>query len=532
MFDYIIVGAGPAGVSAAYQLQNKNVLVLDAGLDAIPGRQLPPKNIYDIRRDGDEIFSEVIGDSFEGLHNVFFEYMSPKLKSPLMRYVAELPAGEKKPESDDFDACISYAKGGLASAWGAGLLRFTANDLRGFPVSVAELAPFYDELTRHIGICGIEDDLTSHFGPVEDLQPPLPLSPVGQTFLKRYEKHRTKINRLSMTIGRTRPAILSRDHNGRQAYQFLAQDFFQPRIPAIYNPAFTLESLVKSRKVEYLSGKVVLSYQERDQGVRVHTRDVRSGITETFEARYLMLAAGAINTAKVVLAANSDYQIRLPILDNPVSFTPFIDPFRIGASPDLHAFAGGELVAIYEGELSDEPIQSSIYGLMGPLRADLAFQMPLSVRGNLIALKYLVPALTVLQTFYPDRPEEQNYLQLLESGTLRIRYTAKELGIIERHLCRTLRSMGYFSLPFLSQFHKPGSSIHYAGCLPMSERAEGPYHTDRNGQLFGTRRVFVADAATFPRLPSKNLSFTIMANAMRIASFVEKINRKTRPAPV
>jgi len=48
------------------------------------------------------------------------------------------------------------------------------------------------------------------------------------------------------------------------------------------------------------------------------------------------------------------------------------------------------------------------------------------------------------------------------------------------------------------------------------------YETDRNGLLFGKRRVHVADAATFPRLPAKNLTFTIMANALRIGEAVRR----------
>ncbi len=42
------------------------------------------------------------------------------------------------------------------------------------------------------------------------------------------------------------------------------------------------------------------------------------------------------------------------------------------------------------------------------------------------------------------------------------------------------------------------------------------YQTDSSGLLFGTRRVYIVDGACFSRLPAKNLTFTIMANALRI----------------
>jgi choline dehydrogenase-like flavoprotein len=62
-----------------------------------------------------------------------------------------------------------------------------------------------------------------------------------------------------------------------------------------------------------------------------------------------------------------------------------------------------------------------------------------------------------------------------------------------------------------------GSSIHYAGTLPM-HRTPTRYQTDADGRLFGTRNIYITDGACFTTLPAKNLTLTIMANAMRIAS--------------
>ena len=74
---------------------------------------------------------------------------------------------------------------------------------------------------------------------------------------------------------------------------------------------------------------------------------------------------------------------------------------------------------------------------------------------------------------------------------------------------------------FLAQHPAPGNGIHYAGTLPMrAEPARHELHPD--GRLQGTARVFVTDGSAFPRLPAKNLTYTIMANALRIAAGVRK----------
>ena len=43
-----------------------------------------------------------------------------------------------------------------------------------------------------------------------------------------------------------------------------------------------------------------------------------------------------------------------------------------------------------------------------------------------------------------------------------------------------------------------------------------------SGRLEGTSRVYVTDGSAFPRLPAKNLTYTIMANALRVADGIRK----------
>jgi hypothetical protein len=84
-------GAGPAGVFAAYKLRPLKVLVLDVGYVA-NHEKLPPRNIYDLRREGEDSFSGLIGDQFQSLHNIDRSYLSPKLKGPLWDFVIRKPA--------------------------------------------------------------------------------------------------------------------------------------------------------------------------------------------------------------------------------------------------------------------------------------------------------------------------------------------------------------------------------------------------------------------------------------------------------
>ena len=62
-----------------------------------------------------------------------------------------------------------------------------------------------------------------------------------------------------------------------------------------------------------------------------------------------------------------------------------------------------------------------------------------------------------------------------------------------------------------------GASVHYAGTLPMA-REGGALTTTPSCQSRAYKNLWLADGSTFPFLPAKNLTFTLMANASRIAS--------------
>jgi choline dehydrogenase-like flavoprotein len=167
-------------------------------------------------------------------------------------------------------------------------------------------------------------------------------------------------------------------------------------------------------------------------------------------------------------------------------------------------------------------VQASFYGLGAPLKTDLVGEFPLPLRSSLTAGKYLLPALAMLQVFYPDEENPDNFLRLRKNGSLDLAYKSPKFGKIEKKFISAFMRLGFFSSTAICKYPAPGSSIHYAGSLPMKDKPVGPYQTDRLGKLNETKNVYIADAANFSRLPSKNHTFTIMANAMRIAEGVKK----------
>ncbi len=522
MYDVLIIGSGISGVSTALRLSDLGIktCILDVGIEPRERHEIK-ENLYDYRLKNDS-FELMIGKNFEGLHNLKStnQTLPAKLVSPGMKFVTERAEELSPLLSRNFTAVQSFAKGGLANAWGAGLMRFNRRDLEGFPIKEEELAPYYERLIEEIGISGENDDLTPFFGEDKLLQKPLKLSANARIILKNYLKKRKRLNRKGVFIGRPRLAVLSEEKEGRKACEYHNLEFWQPHLPYIYHPSLTLDKLISSGKVIYKRGLLARAWFHREGKVVVEADYLLEKRKIYLECRKLVLAAGAISSAKLALTSRKDYRSKLPLLDNTALQFPFIIPQRIGKKLETDAFGLTQLNFVYEAK-NQGLLQGSILEVTSPSRAEFFSSLPLAAADNLRLIKYLLPALIVMQLYLPSLQPAS--LRLNESGELEIEGEVINIQeSVKREIIRIFRSLGAFSFPRFVVKVPNGLGIHYAGTLPMVSSPQSPYQCNKFGELHGEQDVYVVDGALFPRLPSKNFSFAVMANAMRIAEHIAK----------
>jgi choline dehydrogenase-like flavoprotein len=516
-FDAIVVGSGPAAAFAAVGLRGRHVLMLDVGFDAATNIDLRG-NLYDLRQAHDDLFDPLIGRAFESLHNLHQPPISLKLKSPFMSYIARDARRLTPIAGDSFGGVVSLARGGLANAWGAGVFRYTDRDLAGFPIAAADLRSCFDEVTARIGVSGVNgDDLEPHFERDDQLQPPIRLSSIFDDMLRRYERSKAAFKGARVALGRSRLAVLTQPRDGRAPYEYENLEFFRPHDPGIYTPAYTVDELIASGDIDYCSRRLALRYAERNGAVEVEARNLDSGDIETWRARALCLAAGALNTTRIVLASNNDHQTRLPLLDNPMACIPLLDLTRIGGALQTRDTSLAQLNVVAEDD-DGRLAQGSLYGTSGPLRSDFLFELPLSARGNRVWAKYVAPATAFLMLFYardPVRGRPDSGVRLRTSGELDVRFAPEPPHALEDTLIGLFRRIGFLSHRAMIQRPPMGSALHFAATLPMTAEPSR-YETDRYGRLAGTSAVHIVDGACLSRLPAKNATLTIMANALRI----------------
>ncbi len=520
----IIVGSGAAGTAAALQLARLGLrpLMLDVGIRPREDAPRAEGNLYDWRLRHDS-FDLHIGDDFHGITDLLTgESGIAKLNAPNAAFVVRDVVALNPVDAVDFDPIQSFAFGGLANAWGAGLYRFVDADLEGFPIRAMDLDPYADFLTREIGISGADDDLTPYFGAPTGLLPPLRLSYNAAQVLARYQRRRHRLREQGIFLGRPRVGALSVPYDGRPAVDYSNTEFWQDQ-PYLYTPAITLKKLIASGQLDYRPDILVREWEELPDRAVVHATVVSTGEQVRFSCKAVVLAAGAIGTAKIVLQSAHDCATALRLLENPAVQIPFVLPRHIGRALDIHCFGLTQLNLVWQPSSYGCTAQGSLLEITSPLRAEFYGRFPLSARANLALVREMLPAMLVMQLFFPGAIQPAARLSLLQSGRLSIRGYPNVIDVRKLGpLLSAMRSLGMWTHPSLIYKPATGHAIHYAGTLPMRE-APGRYECHPDGRLAGSGRAFIADSACFSALPAKNMSFGMMCNAMRVADAAARL---------
>ncbi len=266
---------------------------------------------------------------------------------------------------------------------------------------------------------------------------------------------------------------------------------------------------------------------QADGSVLVTARNLESGSKEDITCSRVVLAAGAIGTARIVLRSLGVYNKPLPILANPYTYYPCLVWAMLGKAVRNRRHSLTQLMIYFDHNHDKRNLlQAQIYSYRSLLTFKLMKEAPLAYRDSINLMRLIQSYFVIVGVHHEDRPGSNKTLRLLsdneDNPTLKIDYhpTASELSKrleLEKKLMRFFPGLG--CLPIKRIFPGEGSSIHYAGSLPMTNE-DKPLTTRPDGALRDMENVYIADGAVFPHLPAKGLTFTLMANANRIGSLL------------
>ncbi len=423
----------------------------------------------------------------------------------------------------------SLAAGGLSHTWGAGLTVYDEDDLAAFPFTLADLAPSYRRVARRMGVSGFGDDdlATPGCGEVPS-QPPIELGENAARLLARYERHRARLHRLGVRLGRARIAVLTEDRGGRQACDLRDTCLWGCRRGAIWNATYDLEALRARAGLDYRPGRVVSRIRRAERGYELTVR--HEGASETLRAPLVILAAGALASTRLVLELERRYDEPVEVLSSPAMAFALCLPGRVGAALPERGFSLAQLsfTAAGDGDDEGERVYGNLFSATGIPASLVIDRMSLTRPAAVRVYRRLQPSLLLANCYLPasyyrntatleraDGEEARLVVRGAENGeTLRRR--ARRL---ERQLGAAFRRLGAWMLPGSFTLSPAGSDLRPAGMLPMSPRP-GPGRLDAVGELHGSPGLHVVDLAGFPALSAKHPTFAQMANADRVGRLI------------
>ena len=520
--DVIVVGSGASAVHAAYALVEggRSVHMLDVGIRG-DRYEVPAAPLAELRRTDREQHRYLLGEHFEGIG---FEHVGAGAQlTPPRQFIAKDADRLQPITSTSFFPLHSLAEGGLAGAWGAGAPSFVEPDFDGFPIGYRDLVPHYEAVADRIGINGERDDLWPFLGELRAMQPAAKHDDNGRTILARYERARARINERGLYLGHPRLAMLTKPHRDREPTRYFDLDFWSDAGKSVYRPRWTVDELRGMARFSFVAKKLVTTFAERDGFVEVTARDVDTGRIETHRARTLVIGAGTMGTTQIVLRSIGQ-QRRVPIVCNPHTYMALLNGNQLGKSIDEQRHSLAQLCLVHAPEGAARPFT---VGHMYSYRSLLLFRLmkdaPLPHREGLEILRHLSPSFVVLILQHADAPTPTKYCELVDDRfVVEYALSASETArndAIETDVAKTLLRLRVVKLRTVRPGH--AASAHFAGTLPMTNRDE-PLSTDRDGLLRGTKQVYVVDGSVFPSLPSKGLTFTMMANANRIGAGIAR----------
>jgi choline dehydrogenase-like flavoprotein len=523
--DIAVIGSGLAGVFAARMLAARGlkVTMLDVGETLDPRRSAIVARLREIEpeawppadRDLISANATVGGDELPKKMHFGSDYVYAEYR-PFAQVITDAAGRAPFP---------TFARGGFSNIWGAAVLPPDACDMADWPISRANMEPYFRKVAERLPLCGDGGSLSRAFPAYRDALGHLDPGPQGAALLQDLDRAQSRLAAAQVLYGPARLAIHTTGDDVVLPCNGCGQCFTGCVRGSIFSTIPILEQMIRRRQIEYRGGVFVRSIKEDEDKVRLEILDLANGVRE-LSCKAVFIAAGPLNTTAMLLRSANyfDRPVRLkesqkflvPALRSRAAATAMEKPsvtlaaaFIEARVPELSEhWVHVQMIPINDMIVSGSrlPGARSVWGrrLWGPVlrRAMIAWCGMHSDHSCSLELRVL------------SAPNDVHTISVELNVSQKARHDAR---IAARRLARTLRHAGVYLQARLIRFANPGSGTHCGSSFPMRARPSGPFDTDALGRPFGWRRVHAVDASVLPSIPGTTLAFAVMANAARIA---------------
>lgn len=503
----LVIGSGPSGVSVATALLNRGrqVAMLDGGRRLEAPAQERREQLAALGPD-----SWADGD--------VQAWQAPQFDTPpgqVRRFgsdFAMVPGDETLMSPNQIGLRASHAAGGLSSLWGSAVLPNRAADITDWPLKTGDLAPHYRAVAQFLPISGRQDALQDLF-PALSMQDRVPLTPSAQAqqMLQRLEQQKTDLSELGAHVGQARLAV-------EPDCQYCGQCLHGCPWGYIYSARKTLDELRHHAGFQYRTG-LARRFEEHADHVTVTLED-----GETLQADRIFVAAGVLETARLLLTSSPDPSTGLQLQDSQHFFLPSLHRWRTPRRPDRRPYhtLPQIFIELDAPDVSPHLVHAQVYTWNEFYAHDLINSYGSKLPGSAPVWRMLARRLIVAQAFLHSAHSARIGLTLAADGRLvpAVQHNDETEQVMARataRMAQVLKLAGLLPLSFARRPGDVGSSFHVGGSVPMA-KAPGAGQSDILGRPKGLSRVHLVDASSLPSIPATTITLSVMANAHRIGT--------------
>jgi choline dehydrogenase-like flavoprotein len=521
-----VVGSGPAGATSAYFLWQAgfDVTVLDGGIGPEPE---VTSDIADWLKSSDD--EKLVSAATSRAQNS--RLAKPDLAEKLFLgsdFVYRDTDRMLLESVEGADIRTSLAVGGLSNVWGAAALPLTSQDLDDWPITFDDLAPHYGTLREIIEISGEKDGLSANFG--NSVAPPtFPLGLQGEALLRGLANHGEALAARGIAFGRARVAVGNKYSQQPEGCVSCGHCMIGCPHRAIFNAAFVIESLQGRERFVYRGGCVVDRVVEDSESVTVQGRGLDNDAP--FEERFkrIFVAAGAVSTTAIIARSRPTGVTPIQLRDSQLFVFPLIR-FRGTKNTALEKTnrLAQAFVEIDDPSLCDRLVHLQLYGYNDVFMDAVKEKLGAINTVAPFLINFLARHAMIAQGFLHSDYSGSVELSLGRSGKIQLRgqpndQARKIARDTQKHITRSWRGFGGVAVPGQIMVPPPGASRHLGASLPMSVSPSGN-ETDLLGRPLGLTRVHAVDASVLPSIPASTITYSAMANVVRIVDQVARLS--------
>lgn len=398
----------------------------------------------------------------------------------------------------------SATDGGLTKNWSASLLPFSDHDFAEWPITRKDLQPYYQDIAEQVGISGERDALNAHFGDDFVNRPPIGATPLSAHLIEA-------VNSLGASdgfaAGINRVGLDTR-HDSATGCVSCGGCFYGCFKKSVFNAGHAIEkitSMAEPSALRRIQDRVVRLKPHRGSVTIDTLRDSFTGYDR------VICAAGCLGSAEIALRSEGMTGDGIQLIDNTIHIFPLLHPFgRRSGTPEAYTAIANVIIG---QQAKDRPYcEAHVAPLPDYL---LRFYVPGGWWTAIQPIAHALRSRVMFGKLYMDGSVSPRFTARLgKNGNLKLeagtdvppddagKDTLKDLaGILIRR---------GFILPYFTSF-RAATSSHYAGSLARHLPGDS-----RLGEVLP--RVHFVDSSVFPNSPAQPLTFTIMANASRIAT--------------